>query len=145
MASRWASRQTDRRRAVERHLGDQVIDARHRRLGGSVTVVEPAARNVPPVDQVAGVGFQADPERLWGKPIITSPVIAQGTVLVGNFQVGATVWDRESARITFTESGLADAGAGSELFTRNQIRFRAEERIAFGVERPAAFTEVTGF
>lgn len=82
-------------------------------------------------------------ERLFGKPVIQSPVIAQGTGLVGAFAVGSTVWDRESARITFTESGLGDA-PDTEMFTRNQVRFRGEERIAFGVERPAAFCSVTG-
>jgi hypothetical protein len=35
------------------------------------------------------------------------------------------VFDREQARVTFTEAGLADA-AGQEL-TRNLIRFRGEE------------------
>jgi HK97 family phage major capsid protein len=82
-------------------------------------------------------------ERLFGKPVIQSPVIAQGTGLVGAFAVGSTVWDRESARITFTESGLGDA-PDTEMFTRNQVRFRGEERIAFGVERPAAFCSVSG-
>jgi HK97 family phage major capsid protein len=82
-------------------------------------------------------------DTLWGKPVITSPVIAANTGLVGAFAVGATVWDREEARITFTEAGLGD-GAGTELFVRNQVRFRGEERIAFGVERPAAFSAVTG-
>ena len=73
-------------------------------------------------------------ERLFGKPVITSPVIAEGTGLVGAFAVGATVWDREEARVTFSEVGLNDSG--EEMFTRNQLRWRAEERIAFGVERP---------
>jgi HK97 family phage major capsid protein len=81
-------------------------------------------------------------ERLFGKPVITSPVIAQGTGLVGAFAVGATVWDREEARVTFSEVGLNDSG--EEMFTRNQLRWRAEERIAFGVERPDAFCTVTG-
>jgi HK97 family phage major capsid protein len=87
--------------------------------------------------------IDADPTRLWGKNVITSPVIAQGTALVGAFRQGPTVWDREQARITFTESGLGD-GAGGEMFTRNQIRFRGEERICFGVLRPQAFCAVTG-
>jgi hypothetical protein len=30
------------------------------------------------------------------------------------------------------------------MFVKNEIRFRGEERIGFGVERPAAFCEVTG-
>lgn len=81
-------------------------------------------------------------ERLFGKPVITSPVIAEGTGLVGAFRVGSTVWDREEARVTFTEQGLDDSG--NEMFVRNKVRFRAEERIAFGVERPAAFCSVTG-
>lgn len=85
----------------------------------------------------------ADPsETLWGKRVVTSPVISEGTGLVGAFGPGCTLWDREEARITFTEQGLNDAG--NEMFTRNQVRFRAEERVAFGVERPAAFCSVTG-
>lgn len=87
--------------------------------------------------------IEGDPETLFGKPVITSPVIAEGTGLVGDFENGAILWDREEARVTFTEAGLGDA-AGQELFTRNLIRFRGEERIAFGVPRPAAFTAVTG-
>ena len=83
-----------------------------------------------------------DVERLFGKPVVQSPVIAEGTGLVGAFGVGSTLWDREEARITFTEQGLNDSG--NEMFTRNQVRFRAEERVAFGVERPAAFCSVTG-
>jgi len=79
-----------------------------------------------------------DPDRLWGIPVITSPVIAEGTGLVGAFAAGSTVWDRETARVTFAETGLGD-NAGEELFTRNLVRYRVEERIAFSVERPAAF------
>ena len=41
------------------------------------------------------------------------------------------------------ESGALGAGA-VEIFSRNQVVMRAEERIAFGVERPAAFCQVTG-
>jgi len=93
-------------------------------------------------DYYTGDAVQGDPDRLWGKPVITSPVIAQGTGLVGAFGHGAQLWDREEARVTFTESGLGDS-AGQELFSRNQIRFRAEERVAFGVPFPAAFCSVT--
>ena len=94
-------------------------------------------------DYYAAPIIEVGPTRLWGLRVITSPVIAEGTGLVGAFASGASLWDREEARVTFTESGLGD-NAGEELFTRNQIRFRAEERLAFGVERPQAFCEVTG-
>jgi HK97 family phage major capsid protein len=92
---------------------------------------------------LSGTVIQADPDQLWGKQVITSTVLAQGTGLVGAFAIGASVYDREQARITFTEQGLSDV-AGEEMFTKNEIRFRGEERIAFGVERPAAFCEITG-
>lgn len=94
-------------------------------------------------DYYTGDAIQGDPDRLWGKQVITSPVIAQGTGLVGAFAVGAQLWDREEARVTFTESGLGDS-AGQELFSRNQIRFRAEERVSFGVPYPTAFCSVSG-
>jgi HK97 family phage major capsid protein len=85
---------------------------------------------------------EADPDRIFGKQVITSPVIAEGTGLVGAFAEGCRIWVREDAVVSFTESGLSDA-AGTELFVQNQIRWRGEERIAFGVIRPAAFASVT--
>jgi HK97 family phage major capsid protein len=86
---------------------------------------------------------ESDPDRLWGLPVVTTRAIAQGTGLVGAFGVGAKVWDREEAVVKFAETGALGA-AGAEIFSRNQIVARAEERIAFGVERPAAFCSVTG-
>lgn len=82
-----------------------------------------------------------DFDKLWNKRVVTSPVIAEGTALVGAFADGAVVWDREEARISWAETGLGDA-AGQELFTRNQIRARGEERIAAGVTFPQAFCAV---
>ena len=88
----------------------------------------------------AGI-VDGDPDRLWGKQVITSPVIAAGVALVGAFAEGATIWSREEARVSFAETGLGDS-AGEEMFTRNQLRFRGEERLAFGVERPDAFCQI---
>jgi HK97 family phage major capsid protein len=48
---------------------------------------------------------EQDPQTLWGKPVITSPVIAQNTGLVGAFGVGCVLYDREEARVDYTESG----------------------------------------
>jgi HK97 family phage major capsid protein len=93
-------------------------------------------------DYLAGDIIQSDPERLWGYPVVASPVMTAGTALVGDFGQ-ATVYDREQARVTFTEAGLSDV-AGTELFLQNQIRFRAESRIGLAVVRPAAFCTVTG-
>lgn len=90
---------------------------------------------------MTGDVLASDPDRLWGIQVVTSPVIALGTGLVGNFAVGATVWDREEARVTWAEQGLNDAG--NEMYTRNQIRFRGEERVAFSVERPPAWCQIS--
>lgn len=90
---------------------------------------------------LAGPITDDGPPTLLGHEVITSPVLTEGTAIVGAFAAGATVWEREEARVTFAETGLGDA-AGQELFTRNSVRFRAEERIAFGVERPSAFCQV---
>jgi HK97 family phage major capsid protein len=79
---------------------------------------------------------------IFGLPVAISPVLAQGTALVGDFQQ-AQLWVREDARVTFAEQGALGT-AGAEIFSRNQIVFRAEERAAFGVIRPAAFCQVTG-
>ena len=94
-------------------------------------------------DFIMGAPSEPGEETLFGKPVVQSSAIAQGTGLVGAFAIGATVWDREQARVTFAETGLGNA-AGEEMFSRNQVRFRGEERLAFGVERPAAFCTVTG-
>ena len=61
--------------------------------------------------------------------------MTEGTALVGAFGLGAQVYQREGARVTFAEMGLGN-GAGEELFTRNLIRFRGESRLGLAVFRP---------
>lgn len=75
--------------------------------------------------------------------MIVSPLIAEGTALVGAFGTACKVHDREQARVTFTEAGLGD-NAGEELFTRNLVRYRGESRLGFEIPAPAAFCKVTG-
>lgn len=81
--------------------------------------------------------------RIWNKQVIVSPVMAEGTALVGSFGTAAEVFERETVRISFAETGLGDV-AGQELFSRNQIRVRAESRIGLAVIRPSFFCTVTG-
>jgi hypothetical protein len=47
------------------------------------------------------------------------------------------LFDREAARVDFSESHAS-------LFITNEVIARGEERIAFGVTRPAAFATITG-
>lgn len=88
----------------------------------------------------AGNIHAADDLALWGIPVVASPVIALGTGLVGDF-TGAKLYDREAARVTFSETGASDA-AGEDMFMQNELRFRGELRAAFAVLRPAAFAKV---
>jgi HK97 family phage major capsid protein len=79
---------------------------------------------------------------IWGLEAIATIAIAEGTGLVGDFANGATVYDREQARVDWFESGGLGA-AGAEIASRNQLVARGEERIGFAVHRPAAFCSLT--
>jgi HK97 family phage major capsid protein len=79
------------------------------------------------------VGAEA---RLWRLPIVETPAISEGTVLVGSFGIGATLYDRMEGTIRVSEQH-------SDFFVRNAIAVLAEERIALAVKRPESFVEVT--
>jgi HK97 family phage major capsid protein len=87
---------------------------------------------------LAGGVVESDPDRLWGLPVIASSALAASTAVVADFATGAAFWDREEARIEYAASGALGVG-GAEIFSRNQVVFRAEERVAFAVVRPSAF------
>jgi HK97 family phage major capsid protein len=89
----------------------------------------------------AGI-LQSDPDRLWGLRVVVSSLVPAGTGLVGSFATGAVYYEREGTRITFTEAGLNDDG--DEMFTRNQLRWRAEARGQLALVRPDAFCKVLG-
>jgi HK97 family phage major capsid protein len=73
---------------------------------------------------------------LWGKKVIISPVLTEGTALVGSFATGAAIYDREQPRVDFTDGG--------DLFSKNQVIWRGEERVTLAILRPAAFATITG-
>ena len=73
---------------------------------------------------------------LWGLPVVESEAITENTGLVGDFSMGATLFDREQAVVRV---GLIDA-----QFVRNMQTILAELRAAFVVWRPSAFTKITG-
>jgi hypothetical protein len=50
---------------------------------------------------------------------------------------------REDVTVDFASTGLGDA-AGQELFSRNQLRARAEGRYGVAVPYPQAFCHVSG-
>jgi HK97 family phage major capsid protein len=89
---------------------------------------------------VFGSPTQAGAETIFGKPLIVSPLLAPGIGLVGAFAQGATIYDRHSPRIAWATAGRGDGD--TDLFVTNLVRARAEERLGFVVNRPAAFCKV---
>lgn len=79
--------------------------------------------------------FTMGPRTLWSLPVVESETIAAGTAVVGDFSK-AVLWDREDTTVTFSDSH-------ADFFVRNLVAVLAEERVAFGVTRPAAFVKTT--
>jgi HK97 family phage major capsid protein len=74
--------------------------------------------------------------RMWRLPIVSTPAITEGKVLLGSFGIGATLFDRMEGNIRVSEQH-------SDFFVRNAVAVLAEERIALAVKRPESFVEVS--
>ncbi len=68
---------------------------------------------------------------LWGKRVLSTVSMAQGTFLVGAFRVAATLYDRLSPEVLISSENADD-------FEKNLLTMRCEERLALAVKRPAA-------
>lgn len=75
---------------------------------------------------------------LWGLRTIVTPSIASGTILVGNFRLGASVISKENegARIQVHVGDHDDA-------IYNRVTVVVEERLGLAVRRPGAFVKIT--
>jgi len=73
-------------------------------------------------------------KQVWGKPVVESETVDQGTGLLGDWKK-AILWDREQASIQVSDSH-------KDFFIRNMVAFLAEMRAAFGLSRPSGFVEV---
>jgi HK97 family phage major capsid protein len=97
----------------------------------------------PPVDPtyeptgeyLFGRPSQAGDSTLWGKPVVTTAAIPQGTILTGDF-AKAMLWIRTGVRVLASDSH-------EDFFTRNLVALLAEIRAAFGVIKPLAFAKAT--
>lgn len=69
---------------------------------------------------------------LWGLPVVATQSQAQEDFLVGAFQLGATIYDREDATVTISTEDR-------DNFVKNMVTILAEERLALAVKRPEAF------
>jgi HK97 family phage major capsid protein len=57
-----------------------------------------------------------------------------GSFLTGAFKTGATIFDREAAAIKISDSH-------ADYFIRRMKAIMAEERLAFAIQKPAAFVK----
>lgn len=77
---------------------------------------------------------QGGESRLWRVPVVESNAIASGDFIVGNWDLAATLWDRQQSNIRVSESH-------QDLFVKNGVVILAEERLALTVYRPQAFVK----
>lgn len=68
---------------------------------------------------------------LWGVPVTTSPFIPSGKYILGNYTLGATIYDREA--LDFRVSDQDGDNFKSMLYT-----LRVNRRLGFAVENPLA-------
>jgi HK97 family phage major capsid protein len=83
----------------------------------------------------SGGPFSVTPAVMWGVPLVPSPVIPAGTVLVGDFAIGAQLFIREGVNVLLSDSDQDD-------FIKNKVTLLGEMRAALAVWRPSAFATV---
>lgn len=77
-------------------------------------------------------GMNSGPLQIGGATIIPTPAVTLGDFLVGDFNMGAQIWDRKSANITFYDQNEDDA-------KYNLILAVIEERLALVTYQSTAF------
>ena len=83
-----------------------------------------------------GPASQQTSRTVWGFPTAITTAFPAGTVLVGNFREGATLYLRAGVSLRASESH-------STLFTERRVAILAELRAAFAVPLPEAFAAVS--
>lgn len=71
-------------------------------------------------------------QRLWGLPVVDTQAMTIDKFLVGAFNIGAQIFDREMANVMASTED-------SDNFRKNLVTILAEERLALAVYRPEAF------
>ena len=82
-------------------------------------------------DYYLGHPASVAPKTLWGLPVWTTPAIAAGKFLVGDFNQAATLGTRQGMAVEMFEQD-------SDNVQKNLVTIRAERRLGFGVERAKA-------
>ena len=68
---------------------------------------------------------------LWGVPVVTTASLAAGKIILGNFTLGASIYDRQALTVSMTDSD-------AENFRSMVITVRVNRRLALVVEQPGA-------
>lgn len=76
-------------------------------------------------------------ERLWGKRVAVSPVVAQGTIVAGAFKTGGQVFNRQGMLVEMTNSDGTN-------FQKRIVTIRAARRLALAMYRPGNICAGTG-
>ncbi len=76
--------------------------------------------------------FTSTSAMLWSRPVVATQSMDVADFLVGAFQMGAQLYDREDANVVISTED-------KDNFSKNMITIRAEERLALAVYRPEAF------
>lgn len=76
------------------------------------------------------------PERVWGMPVVATPVMTQNTAVVAAFNSSMQIFRREG--VTFS---VSDQHA--DFFITNKLMLRVEERLAFVIYRPQGICVVS--
>lgn len=71
--------------------------------------------------------------RLWRVPVIDTPTMEEDEFLIGDFNMGANLWDLETANV--------QVGWKNDDFIRNQLAILGEEDVIFTTEHPKAFVK----
>lgn len=70
-------------------------------------------------------------KNLWGTSIITTPFLSASKYILGNFTLGATIYDREALDFRISDSD-------GDNFKSMLYTFRVNRRLGFAVENPLA-------
>lgn len=73
-------------------------------------------------------------QRMWRVPVIVSNAVQTGDFIMGDWGMGATLYQREGVTVRASESH-------ANLFVQNGVAILGEERAAFAIELPKAFTK----
>lgn len=120
------------------HIRQAKLEVRAAEYAPTAIVMNPTDwANIEMLKDAVGNYRFADPvisnrRQLWGLPVIETTAINEGEFLMGAFNMGAAIFDREQVNIRVSEHH-------NEFFTHNKIAILCESRMTLAIFRPEAF------